>query len=135
MIYLASTEAYAHRRIYQKTSALAVVHAHPPYAVTCSLLHDEILPIDEDGEYTLKKLPVVVVDRTSGSDELNEAVSDALRNYKVVVVRGHGTFAIGNLLEEAYHLTCMAEYACQIRYLVDASGRTPLRELQALKGW
>jgi len=30
---LASTELAVHRAIYQQTSALAIVHAHPPHAV------------------------------------------------------------------------------------------------------
>ncbi|MBI3978965.1 MAG: aldolase [Chloroflexi bacterium] len=134
-IYLASTESYVHRAIYRATSALAIVHAHPPFSTVCSLLYDEILPIDEDGEYVLKKIPAVAVDRTSGSKELEERVSQALRSYKGITVRGHGTWAIANLLEDAYHITCMIEAACQIRYLVDASGQQSRRELRELRSW
>lgn len=135
IVMLASTESYVHRSIYRATSALAVVHAHPPYSVACSLLHDEILPLDEDGEYFLKRIPVIAVDRHSGSRELEDAVSETLKSYKGCLVRGHGTFAIGTLLEEAYHVTCQIEYACQIRYLVDVTGREPLRELRDLRAW
>lgn len=134
-IILASTESYVHRAIYQKTSGLAVVHAHPPYAIAASLIYDEILPLDEDGEYFLKKIPVVAVDRTSGSSELAEQVSTTLKNYKGCIVRGHGTFTTGMLLEEAYLVSSQIELACQIRYLVDTSGRPLLRELSHLKAW
>ncbi|MBI4504207.1 MAG: hypothetical protein HY691_01620, partial [Chloroflexi bacterium] len=51
------------------------------------------------------------------------------------IVRGHGTFAAGMLLEEAYQTTCQIEFACHIRYLVDLTGRQPLRELRDLRGW
>jgi L-fuculose-phosphate aldolase len=135
IVMLASTEAYVHRAIYRATSALAVVHAHPPYSVACSLLYDEIVPLDEDGEYFLKRIPIVVVDRTSGSRELEEAVSETLKSYKGCIVRGHGTFAAASLLEEAYQITCQIEFACSIRYLVDLTGRRPLRELGELRAW
>lgn len=134
-ILLASTESYVHRAIYRSTSALAVVHAHPPYAIAMSLLNDEILPVDEDGEYFLKKIPVVAVDRTSGSSELAERVSETLQQYKGCIVRGHGTFTTGMLIEEAYLVSSQIEVACQIRYLVDQSGRPLLRELTHLKSW
>jgi L-fuculose-phosphate aldolase len=135
MIVVASTEAYVHRAIYKKTSHLAVVHAHPPYSIACSLLYDEILPLDEEGEYFLHKVPVLSVAKTSGSKELEEAVSDALKSYKGVIVRGHGTFAAAKLLEEAYHITCMIEATCQIRYLVDMTGRKPKREHVEFRRW
>lgn len=134
-ILLASTESYVHRAIYRTTSALAVVHAHPPYAIAASLIYDEILPLDEDGEYFLKKIPVVAVDRTSGSSELAENVSQTLKNYKGCIVRGHGTFTTGMLLEEAYLVSSQIEVSCKVRYLVDTSGRPLLRELSHLKTW
>lgn len=134
-ILLASTESYVHRAIYRATSGLAVVHAHPPYAIAASLIYDEILPLDEDGEYFLKKIPIVAVDRTSGSAELAEQVSATLKNYKGCIVRGHGTFTTGMLLEEAYLVSSQIETACLIRYLVDVSGRPLLRELTRLKAW
>jgi len=46
---LASQELGVHRCIYKTTSALAVVHAHPPYAVALSFTEDEIVPRDIEG--------------------------------------------------------------------------------------
>lgn len=134
-ILLASTESYVHRAIYRSTSALAVVHAHPPYSIAASLVYDEILPLDEDGEYFLKKIPIVAVDRTSGSTELAEQVARTLESYKGCIVRGHGTFTAAMLIEEAYLISSQIEVACMIRYLVDTSGRPLLRELSHLKNW
>jgi len=121
-IALSSSETDVHRAIYKSTSALAIVHAHPPYTIACSLLYDEIIPMDAEGDYLLHKIPVVVVERLSGSKELETKLAEVLQTYKGIVVRGHGTFAIGKLLEEAYHMTCMMEASCTIRYLVDLTG-------------
>lgn len=99
----ASTELIVHRAIYQYTSALAIIHAHPRIAITLSLSQDEIIPIDNEGSYLLRKIPVVSVELASGSKEMAEKVSEALREYKIIMQRGHGCFAIGQTLEEAYH--------------------------------
>ncbi len=50
---LASAELAVHRSIYKKTSALAVVHAHPPYAVALSFTEKEIVPCDMEGRVLL----------------------------------------------------------------------------------
>jgi L-fuculose-phosphate aldolase len=101
-IIRASTELIVHRAIYDKTSALAIVHAHPRTAITLSLSRDEIIPIDNEGSYLLRKIPVVSVEMASGSKEMAETVSEALRGYKIVMQRGHGCFSTGQTLEEAY---------------------------------
>lgn len=101
-IIRASTELIVHRAIYEQTSALAIIHAHPRTAITLSLSRDEIIPIDNEGSYLLRKIPVVSVEMASGSKEMATAVSEALRGYKIIMQRGHGCFSIGQTLEEAY---------------------------------
>jgi L-fuculose-phosphate aldolase len=101
-IIRASTELIVHRAIYEQTSALAIIHAHPRTAITLSLSRDEIIPIDNEGSYLLRKIPVISVEMASGSKEMATAVSEALRGYKIIMQRGHGCFSIGQTLEEAY---------------------------------
>jgi L-fuculose-phosphate aldolase len=101
-IIRASTELIVHRAIYEQTAALAVIHAHPRTAITLSLSRNEIIPIDNEGSYLLRKIPVVSVEMASGSKEMATAVSEALRGYKIIMQRGHGCFSVGQTLEEAY---------------------------------
>lgn len=110
----ASTELIVHRAIYQNTSALAIVHSHPRTAIVLSLSRDEIIPIDNEGSYLLRKIPVVSVEYASGSQEMADTVSEALRGYKIIMQRGHGCFATGQTLEEAYHWVSALEEACDI---------------------
>ena len=113
-IMRASTELIVHRAIYEKTSALAVVHSHPRTAIVLSLSRDEIIPIDNEGSYLLRKIPVVSVEMASGSKEMAEKVSEALKGYKIIMQRGHGCFAIGQTLEEAYHWVSALEEVSDI---------------------
>jgi len=113
-IVRASTELIVHRAIYEKTSALAIVHAHPRTAIALSLSRDEIIPIDNEGSYLLRKIPVISVEMASGSTEMAEKVSDALRGYKIIMQRGHGCFSTGQTLEEAYHWVSALEEVSDI---------------------
>ncbi len=121
-IALASTEIGVHRAILKKTGALAVVHGHLIKATALSLVQDEIVPIDVEGSYYIYKIPVLSFEYASGSTELAEGVSDALRDYKVIMVKGHGAFAIGNTLEEALQWLYQTESIAEIIYYVKAMG-------------
>ena len=121
-VALASTEIVVHRAIYAATSALAVVHTHPPYAIAQSLVKDEIVPIDSEGSYLLHKVPVVAAQLTAGSSEVAELLPHWLKEYDLVMLRGHGPFAIGHLLEEAYQLTSVLEMTCRILTISEAMG-------------
>lgn len=112
-IMLASSEIPVHRAIYLKTAALAVVHAHTKAAIALSLLEDEIVPIDNEGSYLLHKVPVVSSELASGSS-IADLVATSLKQYKIIMVRGHGCFATGQLLEEAYQWVSCLEESSQI---------------------
>lgn len=113
-VVLASTELLVHRTIYMTTPALAVVHCHPRTAIAFSLSRDEIVPIDNEASYLLKKVPVVTEEFASGTPEMANKVATALQQYKIIMLRGHGSFATGQTLEEAFHWSSTLEEACQI---------------------
>lgn len=113
-VALASTELLAHRTIYKMTPALAIVHCHPRLAVAFSLSRDEFVPIDNEASYLLKKVPVVTEEFPSGTPEMANKVASVLQNYKIILLRGHGSFAIGQTLDEAFFWTTTLEEACQI---------------------
>ena len=113
-IVLASTELKVHREIYKQTTAMAIIHAHPVNAVTVSLEADDIIPLDSEGSYLLHRVPVAAAEHTVGSKEVMEQVPKLLKKYKIVMLRGHGSFAIGQMLEEAYQWTSALEVSSEI---------------------
>ena len=122
-IMLASSEVPVHRAIYLDTAALAIIHAHPRAAIALSLLEDEIVPVDTEGSYLLHKVPVVSSEIASGP-QLAEIVSASLKQYKIIMVRGHGCFATGQLLEEAYQwVSCLDESSLVIYYVRTLGGQ------------
>jgi L-fuculose-phosphate aldolase len=117
---LASKELEVHRCIYKNTSALAVVHAHPPYAIALSFTEKEIVPCDVEGRALLSRVPILSIEMVGREGELADEIARLLSECKVVLVRGHGSFAASQLLEEAYCYTVVLEQSCRLLYLLKA---------------
>lgn len=113
-IALASTEVKVHRAVYAATSHLAVVHTHPRTATALSMNRDYLVPVDEEGRYYFKRIPVLVVKDSIGSEELVRELPGMLKDYPLVMVRGHGAFAVGGNLEEGLQITHACEWSCEI---------------------
>jgi L-fuculose-phosphate aldolase len=113
-VVLASTELLVHRTIYMMTPALAIVHCHPRTAIAFSLSRDEFVPIDNEASYILKKVPVIWEEFASGTPEMANHLAKMLQTYKIVMLRGHGSFAIGQTIDEAFFFSSTFEEACQI---------------------
>jgi len=110
----ASIEVKVHRAIYQRTSWKAIVHAHPIWCTALSLKQNRIVPIDAEGFYYLPEIPVVEVIDTIGTKGLVEMVPKYLEKYKVIMVKGHGSFAASDSLSEASKLTAVLEKSSEI---------------------
>jgi len=121
---IANSETCVHRAVYLATANKAIIHTHSPYSVAESLLEQsEVVPLDGEGLIFLGSMPVV--EGHFGTDELATAVSSALKSHNACIARGHGVFAAGKGLKDAYTIACMAEHSAQVRYLVKAySGGT-----------
>ena len=132
-VALASTELLAHRTIYMQTPALAIVHCHPRAAIALSLSREEIVPVDNEASYLLKKVPVVWEEFASGTPEMANKLAVALQQYKIVMLRGHGSFAIGQTLDEAFHWSSTLEESCQIALYVKLANE-PFIEYRKMSG-
>lgn len=113
----ASSEYRVHRDIYTKTDAQAIVHVHPPYAVSASLVSDQesLIPIDSEGRMFAPTIRIVTGE--PGTQDLATNVSDALVHAPSCIAAGHGTFSIGETLEKAYLLSSLVEHSCTVLML------------------
>jgi L-fuculose-phosphate aldolase len=117
----ASSEYRVHRAVYRSSSHLAIIHAHPPYAVAASLIFNEVVPKDCEGEMFCPVIPVV--QGRPGTNSLAKSVAEGLTRAPVVIARGHGTFAAGKTLDEAYLYTSIAEHACKVLAILGHFGK------------
>ncbi len=125
---LASHELAVHRAIYQETSALAIIHVHPPHAIALSLVETEIIPNCGEGLSLVGQVPVLGWHKSSKPSELAEVIAQALKEHQIILVRGYGSFATGQLLEEAHNYTTILEQSCQVICLLRSLSANVNRE-------
>jgi len=124
---LASVELPVHRVIYQQTQALAIVHAHPPHATALSLTEAEIVPSCVEGLATIGQVPVLGWHTEVKPGGLSDTIAQSLTKHRLIMVHGHGSFAVGQLLEEAYNYTTILEENCQIICLLRTLKASPAK--------
>ena len=119
----ASIELATHRAIYKDTKALAIVHAHPPFAIAVSITDNKIIPQDAEGMSLFKSAAIVRARQAIGSEEVARLLPSFLQGGSVVaVVKSHGSFAIGKDLEEAYKYTSSLELSCKVLAAIRSTG-------------
>jgi len=125
---LASEELPVHRAIYRETQAKAVVHAHSPHAIALSLTETEIEPSTVEGLSAIGTVPVLGWNVEAKPGSAAALISQELKKHRIIVVRGHGSFATGQLLEEAYSAIMVLEESSQILCLLRSLQVSPAIE-------
>lgn len=111
----ASRESGVHKAIYSATNAGAIVHAHPPAVTAISIIQDRIDPLDAEGRFFFPNgIPILRVGQAIASDEVAVKLPFLLKDFPIAIVKGHGTFAIGDSLDVALHWTSCLENIAQI---------------------
>jgi L-fuculose-phosphate aldolase len=111
----ASSETPLHLAVYHGTDARAIVHAHPPKVLAFSLAHDNFVPLSFEEKFTIGGVPVIAQETPTVTKP--QAVVDELKYHPVVIIKGHGTVAIGKDLREAFLLTDLLEEAVGCQFL------------------
>jgi len=118
-----SSETPLHLAVYHGTDAKAVIHAHPPMALTFSLSHESFVPLSFEERYTIGEVPIVPQE-TPTVTETGKVVEE-LRLRPIVILRGHGTVAYGKDLKDAFLLTDLLEEAVHCMLIRDPGGAPP----------
>ena len=105
-----------HQTIYASVSqAKAVVHANPRHAIALSLVEKEIRPQDVEDQHYLAPVPVV-----PRGENVAHALASALRQHRIAVVAGHGSYACGESLWQALQWTSVLEESAEVLWLLRA---------------
>jgi L-fuculose-phosphate aldolase len=110
----ASSETPMHVAVYAATDAQAIVHVHPPMVLAFSVAHESFLPVSFEEKYTIGEVPVIPQD-TPTVTKLEKVVEE-LKYHPVVIIKGHGTVAIGKNFQEAFLLTDLLEEAVRCQF-------------------
>lgn len=129
----ASSETALHLAVYDGTDAQAVVHAHPPMVVAFSLTHENFAPVSFEEKYTMGEVPIIAQDTPTVTEP--EKVVKELKYHPVVIIKGHGTVAIGKNFQEAFLLTDLLAEAVHCRFYTErGSGAAQTKALRRPNG-
>jgi L-fuculose-phosphate aldolase len=110
----ASSETPMHMAIYAGTDAQVIVHVHPPMVLAFSLTHDIFAPVSYEEKYTIGEAPIIAQDTPTVTQP--EEVVAALKYHPVVIIKAHGTVAIGKNFQEAFLFTDLLEEAVRCQF-------------------
>jgi L-fuculose-phosphate aldolase len=116
----ASCEFYVHRGIYKRAARgrSAILHCHSLYTVAASWVCDErIPPAYNEAKDVLGRTLVLESQDQEKLGEDPASIARALTENKIVAVRGHGTFALAETLDECLYLTHLLENSCHVLFL------------------
>jgi L-fuculose-phosphate aldolase len=113
----ASSETPMHLAVYKGTEAQAIVHVHPPAVLAFSLTHDTFVPVSFEEKYTIGEVPIIPQDTPTVTKP--QQLVEAVKYHPIVIIKGHGTVAIGKDFQEAFLLTDLLEEAVHCQSLKD----------------
>lgn len=110
-----SSELFMHLAVYeQRPDVRAVVHAHPPTAVACTLAHvtmtECVLP---EVILTLGAVPTAPYAMT-GTREMYEVIADLLPHHNAILLTHHGALTVGDTLMRAFMRMEQVEHTAKI---------------------
>jgi L-fuculose-phosphate aldolase len=114
----ASSETPMHLAVYAGTDAQAIVHVHPPMVLAFSLTHGSFVPVSFEEKYTIGEVPIIAQDTPTVTQP--EKVVENLKYHPVVILKGHGTVAIGKNFQEAFLLTDLLEEAVHCQFFKES---------------
>jgi L-fuculose-phosphate aldolase len=126
-----SSEVPMHTLVYRSTDAAAVVHTHPLYASTLSVLVDELPAV----HYMIALLggPVRVARYARyGSAQLAENSVRAMDGRYAVILQNHGATTWGENLARAYTRSVYLEWLCRLYYQARLLGEPHLLSAQEI---
>jgi L-fuculose-phosphate aldolase len=122
----ASSETPLHLAVYKGTDAQAIVHVHPPMVLAFSLTHESFVPISFEEKYTIGEVPIIPQDTPTVTKP--EQVVEELKYHPVVIIKGHGTVAIGQNFQDALLFTDLLEEAVHCQFFKDGASVTLAKE-------
>jgi len=126
-----STETPMHTHIYRvRDEVHAVIHTHSHYATVFAVRSEPIPPLTVEFAAVIgHEIPVTRYVR-AGTREAAEEIVKTLGDGKAVLLKNHGVVAVGESIEEAYHVALLVEEEARTYYLVKLLGE-PIDKISA----
>jgi L-fuculose-phosphate aldolase len=113
-----SSEILMHLLVYaERPEIKAVVHAHPPHCVACTLTGINLsLPIVPETAYHIGAVPTAPY-ATPGTQEVPQSIRPFINESCAILLERHGSLTLGKDLWGAYNRLESLEHVARILYL------------------
>jgi len=119
----ASLDAALHLEVYRQVAdAGTVFHSHGPYSIAITMDGIDFEPQDFEGRHYFGRVPVLSIRHEAYVEESPSLVARALATHRIAIVRGHGVYARGATVDQAYKWTCSLESSARIAWLTRLAG-------------
>lgn len=120
-------EVAIHTAIYRaRSDVMSVVHTHQPMATLMGVVEAPILPVLHlEGPLVERGVPVFPCARLVISSDLGDKLAQALGDYPVCHLQGHGIVSVAGTVQEATLGAIFLERLSTINYQASAMGRKP----------
>jgi L-fuculose-phosphate aldolase len=121
-----SSEIQMHLLAYRlRPDVTAVVHAHLPYATSCTLAGISLLePILPEVVITLGGIPTAPY-ATPGTAEVPAAIRDFIEDYDAILLSRHGAMTVGRDVTDAYNKMEKLEHTARVVLAARLQGPVP----------
>ncbi|MGB8991457.1 MAG: class II aldolase/adducin family protein [Desulfobaccales bacterium] len=121
-----SSEIQMHLLAYRlRPDVHAVVHAHLPYATSCTLAGISLLePILPEVVITLGEIPTAPY-ATPGTAEVPAAIRDFIREFDAILLSRHGAMTVGRDVTDAYNKMEKLEHTARVVLAARLQGPVP----------
>ena len=111
-----SSEVSVHLAVYRETEHLALIHGHGASAIALSLIErsSEMSPETLEASYYMARVPIINTPAGEAAASAATEIATNLMENRIVVARGHGTYAVGESLAEALQWTSVLEESCKV---------------------
>jgi len=118
-----SIETPMHTHIYRvRDDVHGIVHTHSHYATVFAVRGELIPPLTVEFAAVIgHEIPVTKYVR-AGTKEAAEETVKTLGNGRAVLLKNHGVVAVGESIEEAYHVALLVEEEARTYYLMKLLG-------------
>lgn len=118
-----SSELRLHLEVYrQRPEIEAVIHAHPPYAVSLSLAGISLeKPYTPESVLLLGAVPTAPYGRPSTS-QVSESIQNYIKKTDIIILERHGSLTVGHTLKEAFQKLEILEHTAKIVWLGRQAG-------------
>ena len=122
-----STETRLHTAIYRDTEHKAVVHLHPPYTNVLAISGVKLKPMTFESSLFLGATTPTVSQDSPSVTKLEEVI-EALELSNIIILKEHGTVAVGGSLWEPFFLTEILEETALMTHLSKSLGGSEEKE-------